>query len=78
MASTTSSKGIMLVIPANARSAEIRAFAVPMALLLTQGASTSPPIGSHFTWRHKKFYGKISVNYIKAQHPENKSHTIVF
>ena len=46
MASTTSSKGITLVIPASAISLHSTALTAPMALRLRQGHSTSPATGS--------------------------------
>lgn len=47
MASTISSKGITLSIPAKAISAQIKALTVPVALRLEQGTSTRPATGSH-------------------------------
>ena len=47
IASTTSSTGITLSIPANAISAATIAWAAAPALRFTQGTSTSPATGSH-------------------------------
>ena len=47
IASSTSSAGILLFIPANAKSAAISAVEAPAAFLFTQGTSTNPATGSH-------------------------------
>ena len=47
IAATVSSNGIMFNIPAKHNSADIKAFATPIAFLPWQGTSTSQAIGSH-------------------------------